>query len=960
MRNATPLVLVIILAITAIILSLTGKDSPSATPNSAAAVQVEPTPWPSEASDIPADPKAIFGNLPNGFRYMILPNDEPPNRLSVRLHIDAGSLMEDDDQRGLAHFLEHMVFNGTSNFKDANALIKEMRGRGIGFGAHVNAYTSFDETVYMLDLPDIKDTTLDLCFNVMRDFGDGALLSPEEIDAERGVILSEKNSRDSVDFRIMEEQFNTLLPGSLIPARFPIGIEEVIETAPRQRFVDFYSSYYIPSRMTFVVVGNVDTEAMVKKITETFGSMTNPAEPGGEPDLGEVKFPEGIEPSVFTDPELSSTEISVNLVRPYEQKPDTRETRTAKFPIEIAHSIIGRRFDRLAKQEGSAIREGSASKFQFVNALEFGSVSVTAAEDRWQEAVPLLEQEFRRALEHGFTEAELSEAKANLLNAYEEAVKRKDTRKSDSLATAIAGAVNDGTVFSTPETSLEIASAALEGITPEMVHIAFTEFWQAPGYHLVLSTKDAQEEAAATLAALYEESSAVAVEPPAAREIQPFGYTDFGTPGEVATTVEVPDLGVTQITLTNNIRINLKPTDFEKNRIGVVARIGDGKLTQPKDKPLFDLFAQSMFDGGGLGKHSNDELSEILAGRNVSASLNIAEDCFMLSGATTPDDQLLQLQLMVASMTDPGYLPEALWQFQKSIPDIYQSLKHTASGPMKEMDAWLHGGDFRFTIPTQSELSAYTIADVEQWLTPQLENGYLELTIVGDFDKEKIIADILATFGTLPERDLEPASETINSRNVDFPSAPAEKSYPYESKIETAIATAIWPTDGIRGNLELFRRLNVLADIYGDRLRVEIREKLGASYSPNAGASGEDALEDYGYLLGQAVGKPDDIPLLLDTMQNIADELSENGATQDELDGALAPILSSLEKSLRENSYWLGTVLPKSQAEPFRLDLARHRDEDYQSINLEEINALAKKYFPKENLLRISVIPTAK
>ncbi|MEP2777442.1 MAG: insulinase family protein [Luteolibacter sp.] len=958
MRNATPLVLTLILAITAIVLSLTGKDAKDTTAPKTTAEAVAPIPWPSEASDIPADPKAVFGNLPNGFRYMILPNEEPPNRLSVRLHIDAGSLMEDDDQRGLAHFLEHMVFNGTENFEDANALIKEMRGRGIAFGAHVNAYTSFDETVYMLDLPDVKPSTLDLCFGIMRDFGDGALLSAEEIDAERGVILSEKRSRDSVDFRIMEEQFNTLLPGSLVPARFPIGTEEVIESAPRERFLDFYNSYYIPRRMTFVVVGNVDTAAMVKRITETFGGMTNPENPGDEPDLGEVKLPEGIEPSVFSDAELSSTEVSVNLVRPYEPKPDTRETRTAKFPIAIAHSIIGRRFDRLAKQEGSPIRDGSASKFEFVNALEFGSVSVTAADDRWREAVPILEQEFRRALEHGFTEAELSEAKANLLNAYQEAVKRKDTRNSDTLATAIAGAVNDNTVFSTPETNLEIASAALEGITPEMVHQAFTSFWEAPGYHLVLSTKDASEEDTAILATLYNDSSGIAVEPPAAREIVPFAYTDFGTPGKVATTVEVPDLGVTQITLANNIRINLKPTDFEKNRIGVVARIGNGKLTQPKDMPLLDAFARTIFDGGGLGQHSNDELSEILAGRNVSASLSIGEDAFMLSGATTPDDQLLQLQLMVASMTDPGYRPEALWQFQKSIPDLYQSLKHTASGPMKEMDAWLHGGDFRYTLPTQTELSAYSIPDVEKWLTPELESGYLELTVVGDFEKDKLLTDILATFGTLPERAIEPAAETLNSRTMEFPTPPAEKSYPYESKIETAIATAIWPTDGMRGNIPQFRRLNVLTDIFGDRLRAEIREKLGASYSPNAGATGDDALENFGYLVGQAIGKPDDIPLLLDTMQNIAAELAETGATQEELDGALAPILSSLEKTLRENSYWLGTVLPRSQAEPFRLDLARQRDEDYQSINLEEINTLAKKYFPKENLLRISVLPT--
>ena len=978
MRNPTPLVLTLFLAIIALFLSF--RDTPPPAPKSEAPAEnagngdapvrkSEPVPetidestskaapWPTEKSDIAADPQAVFGHLDNGFRYMILPNAEPPNRLSVRLHIAAGSLMEADDQRGLAHFLEHMVFNGTKTYKDANKLIREMQTRGIAFGAHVNAYTSFDETVYMLDLPDVEPDTMDLCFGIMRDFGDGALLSEEEIDAERGVILSEKASRDSVGYRMLQKQFSALLPDSLIAKRFPIGEEDVIKSAPRERFVDLYSRYYVPSKMTFVVVGNVDAAEMEETIKERFGSMKNPQNPGGEPDLGTVSVPEGIEPHVFSDAELDSTEVSLNLIRPYTPVPDTKETRAEKLPVQIANFIIGRRFDRLSKKENSPIAEGSASKSVLFNDLELGSVSITAADDRWPEVVPILEQEFRRVIQHGFLDAELTEAKANILNAYQEAVKRKDSRKSETLATAIAASINDGTVYSTPETDLELATAALEEITAESVHAAFKAFWKATGYHLVLSTKTAPEGALGDLAAFYQDSTSIEVAPPAEREAIPFAYTDFGTAGKVATTVEVEDLGITQITLANNIRINLKQTDFEKNRIRILACIGSGQLSQPQGKPLLHSFASAIYDGGGLGKHSNDELSEILAGRNVSSSFGIAEDAFTLSGSTTPADQLLQLQLMTAMITDPGYRAEALWQFQKQIPVLFQNLKHTTGGPMKEMDAWLHGGDFRFTIPTQTVLSNYTISDVKNWLTPELEKGYIEMTIVGDFDKEALLTDLLSTIGTLPKRSLEPAEKLVNSRSINFPKAPAEKSFTYESKIPQAVATAIWKTAGIRGNIPEFRRLNVLSDIFGDRLREEIREKLGASYSPNAGATGSDALEGFGYLIGQAVGKPEDIPLLLNTMETIAKELSEKGADQDELDRALAPTLSQLEKTLRDNSYWLSTVLSQSQSDPEKLALARSRDQDYRSITLEEINALAKKYFTPENLLKVSILP---
>ena len=310
MQKATPILLVLILAATATFLSLRSNDTPPATPTppvesqeavekpapdesteaappsntDTSANQITPTPWPQASSDIAPDAGATYGTLANGLRYIIYPNNEPPKRVSLRLHIAAGSLMEAEDQRGLAHFLEHMVFNGSENYT-ADELIPRMQRLGIAFGAHANAYTSFDETVYMLDLPDLSQETIDLAFTVMRDFGDGALLTAEEIDKERGVILSEKISRDSVGYRLMEQQFSKVLPDSLISHRFPIGLDDVIKSAPRERFVDLYSRYYTPQRMTFIVVGDIDPAEMRGRIESSFSSMKNPANPGTDPDL---------------------------------------------------------------------------------------------------------------------------------------------------------------------------------------------------------------------------------------------------------------------------------------------------------------------------------------------------------------------------------------------------------------------------------------------------------------------------------------------------------------------------------------------------------------------------------------------------------------------------------------------------------------------------------------------------
>jgi zinc protease len=272
------------------------------------------------------------------------------------------------------------------------------------------------------------------------------------------------------------------------------------------------------------------------------------------------------------------------------------------------------------------------------------------------------------------------------------------------------------------------------------------------------------------------------------------------------------------------------------------------------------------------------------------------------------------------------------------------------------MEGWLHGGDSRYTVAPVEKLSAYTIEDARKWLTPELTKGYLEMSIVGDFEIDTILPDLLATFGALPARAATPAA-LPEARKVKFPNAPGEKTFTYESKIPQGVAFNLWKTNGIRGNIREFRRLNLLAEILGDRLREEIREKLGASYSPNAGASGSDALDDMGYLLTQSVGKPEDLEKLLNTMRELADQLAKEGATEDELDRALKPTLGQLEKTLRDNSYWLSTVMSQSQADPERIELARTRDEDYKSITLKEVNDLAKKYLAAENALLVTIKP---
>ena len=856
-----------------------------------------------KGSDLPTDPKAIFGSMDNGFNYVIYPHAEPPGRFSVRLHVNAGSLHEEENQRGVAHFLEHMVFNGSRNFTSAE-LIPKMQRLGIQFGAHANAYTTFGETVYMLDLPNMDEDTVDLTFTVMRDFADGALLAIDEIDKERGVIIAEKTSRDSVQFRMMEKQFNYLLPGSRLTNRFPIGTEEVIKTAPRERFTDFYSRFYRPNNMTFVIVGDFDAKEMEKRVRETFISLSNPEKPGKEPAADVPPQGTGFRTAVFTDKEISSDDITLNSLRPYTPKPDTRANRVARIPLHMANAMLSRRFGILAKKENSPILGGSASRDVLFNQIELGGITVSPAENRWQDAVATLEQEFRRALKHGFTESELEEARANVINSLEQAVKRAPTRKAASIAMSYVKATEEGRVVTTPETNLDVISKGLEKITLEDCHQAFKKFWDTQDLALILTTNKAEAQAKETLARLYQESLKTPVEAPKKEATQSFAYTDFGKPGTITSRKEVEDFDATQLVLSNNIKVNLKTTDFQKNTIRMNARIGSGQMTMPKDKPGLDQLAGAIYNAGGLGKHSADDLQRILAGKNVGTGFGVSEDHFSLGGRTTPEDLELQLQLMCASLTDPGFRPEAERQFKKMIPMIYNQINHSMQGAMIEMARDLAGGDHRFTFPPQEKAMTYNSQMVKDWLTPELQKAPIELTIVGDFDKEKIIPLLLKTFGALPARDAEKPAYT-SQRKINMPKGAVNKVINFDSKIPNAAAVVAWPIPHAIDEIKHARRFNILASILSDRMREEIREKLGGSYSPRAGANPSQALE-MGMFQAMAQVKPEETEKYGKLMIELADKIAREGVTADELDRSLKPILSSLEESKRDNGYWLG------------------------------------------------------
>jgi zinc protease len=346
----------------------------------------------------------------------------------------------------------------------------------------------------------------------------------------------------------------------------------------------------------------------------------------------------------------------------------------------------------------------------------------------------------------------------------------------------------------------------------------------------------------------------------------------------------------------------------------------------------------------------------MLAGRNVGGGFNVAPDAFVISGQTTPEDLLLQLQLGAAYLTDPGYRPEAERLFRRNIEQMYTRLAHTPQGPIQlEVSRLLAGGDPRFGTPAAAELGARTVDEVRAWLTPHLSTGPIEIAIVGDFDREAAIAAVAATFGALPARATKPPY--TEERQVDLPDAFA-RSYTVPTEIPKGLVAVYWPTTDAR-DVGIARRLSLLGAILDDRLRIKVREELGGAYSPGAGSSASDTYHGYGYIIANVTVDPGQASEIAGVVKEIAADLAANGVTEDELNRARLPILTSIRESARTNAYWLGAVAASAQEFPQRLDWSRTRTSDFETIPKADVDALAKAYLGADRAIQVIVLPEA-
>jgi zinc protease len=386
--------------------------------------------------------------------------------------------METAEQRGLAHFLEHMAFKGSQNLP-AGDLVQYLERLGMAFGADTNARTSFESTVYQLELPSNTPELIGKSLMVMRETADRLLILQSELDKERGVILSEKRLRDTPDYRGYTANLSFLLPDTLVAQRFPIGEEEVISQTPRDRMVDFYRTWYRPERLTLVAVGHFDTGQMEQSIRARFDSLRaqTPARPN--PELGSIS-PRGPAAQLYSDPD-GQTRVSLQTVVYTDPNADTRASRADDIALYLANGVISRRLTSISLQGNSGILNGAAQWSDLLRFVRVGSVSVQCKPDRWQAALLVAEQELRRALSYGFTAPELEEQKKNLVSYFEQQAKSAATRESPDLANEITDHLTSFEVFTDPAYDLAELERVLPSITAERAQAALRALWKDAG-----------------------------------------------------------------------------------------------------------------------------------------------------------------------------------------------------------------------------------------------------------------------------------------------------------------------------------------------------------------------------------------------------------------------------------------------------------------------------------------------
>ena len=906
-----------------------------------------------------SDTSLVTGKLDNGFTYIIMKNKKPADRVSMHLVINAGSMHEADEQRGLAHYLEHMLFNGTENFAPGE-LVKFFQSIGMAFGGDANAHTGFFETVYDVLLPKGDKKNLSDGLVVMHDYANSALLLESEIEREKNIILAEKRDRDSASYRLFESSIKFELDQMRLVKRLPIGTEACIKKANRKQLKQFYDTWYRPSNMFIVAVGDFDVLLTEKLIRDKFASLEARAPNAIQPQYGEVNHT-GIKPFHHYEKEIGKTSVSIETVDDTPVIKDSLDYRKKTIIQALANTILRNRLDAMTKKPETPFTSASASSGFYLRNVKYADISADCSPENWQKSLTVIEMTLRAALEFGFFQDELTQVKANYTAGLKRAVKSAPTRDSSNLANRIIRTFSNGTLFLSPENKLAIFEPFINSLTLDDINRIFKEAW-AGNHRLVLVNGNANLSTGTStpeqkILDVFQKSAAIGVKKPKSEKKVSFPYLPPPLEkGRIKEKKEHRDIGVTTIDFENGVRLNLKQTDYKANQVLYKVIFGNGKKSEPENKPGLASLSTALINESGFGGLNTDELKRALAGKSTSLTFGIGAERFAISGTSISSETELMFQLIRTQLLDPAFRKENYDLIMEKMSQAYTKMESTIDGAeMLHAQSFLAGGDTRFGLPAYKRFTANTIDDVKMWAGKSIMEDQIELSVSGDFDTDTLIEQCALYLGSLSAgKKAYNATLAVNRTNPAFPKG-QRLSLSVKTQVPKSLVKIAYQTDDF-WDIQRTRRLSALGAVFSDRLRNAIREELGAAYSPHAYNNSSIAYPGYGLFMAVISVEPGQEKLVEEKVKEISTSLATKKIDPDELNRAVDPILTHIKDLRKTNRYWLNSVLAGSGRYPQKLDWAKTIEADYSAITIDEIYNYSRKYLNNNTSATVVIV----
>ncbi|HBE43126.1 MAG TPA: insulinase family protein, partial [Bacteroidales bacterium] len=897
----------------------------------------------------------IIGKLDNGLTYYIKHNKKPEQRMELRLAVNAGSICENDGQQGLAHFVEHMCFNGTKNFP-SNRIVDMLEEMGMKFGAEINAYTGFDETVYMLKVPTDKAETINAGFQVLEDWAHQVSMEDVEIDKERGVIVEEWRLGLGANERMQQKYIPVLLKGSRYAERLPIGKIEVIKTFPYDTLRSFYRTWYRPDLMAVIVVGDIDTQLAEDKIREHFGRIPEAVNPKHRI---EYPVPENEEPliCVVTDKEASGYVAQIMYKQPKANAITYNDYRNSQMRA-LYTNMLNTRFDEITQKPDAPFMYAGAGYGSFVGrSVDVYSLSAASKENQLDKSIEFILTENEKVYQFGFTDSELEREKKNILALYEQGAKEADKTASATYADEFIRNFMTGECIPGYQKEFELVKELLPGITVEEIN-RMGQAWITE--ENIIALVASQEKEGITVPE--EQEVAEIIGSVRLKELE--AYIDKVTdaplmaeepvPSAVMKKTENARFGFTELLFGNGVRMILKPTDFRNDQVLMTAFSPGGVSLYPDHDVLTATLAPTIIAQSGLGEYNLTDLQKKLSGITASLSPYLDELREGVRGSCSPKDMETMLQLNYLYFTGIRRDEDA---FNSYISRINNQIKPMRSVPLMiftdTLSKIISGNNPRvIALPTEAQVNRIDLDRlIEIFKDRFADAGDFTYIMVGNFDIDEVTPLLEKYIGGLPSINRK---EIWRDVSPEFPKGRVVVDVPKNSEPQSRVAMA-WEDD-FRWKRKDRQGFVMLMSILSIKLRESMREDQGGVYGVSISGAPSKLPKPTYSIVSQWGCSPENIETLAQTVLEEMNKIKREGPAETDLNKVKETMIRERETQIRENNFWLSYLQNHYLLGNRILSLEEYKD-FVSSFKAAKIRTVARRYLDTENYVRVALTP---